>query len=254
VGHTAAVIVNRNLSGLRCECDSGIGIIFAGDANSISDCGAANGCGDKLMGGKNKQYQLAAKTITDKNPDLIFVSEITPKWEKELDKRLNGYPYRIVETHLGGVAIYSKLPLTESQIFYVGPIKRPGILAHVAWHGDRISLLNVHTVTPFNEFTLRNQELDDMAGRAAVAGEAVILAGDLNCSPWSSYFHRLEKKANLADTEQGFGPCPSWSTHHRIPMVPIDHCLVRGFRCTGRRVLTKIGSDHLPILVKLQSI
>jgi endonuclease/exonuclease/phosphatase (EEP) superfamily protein YafD len=204
-----------------------------------------------LWGGKNKRYDLAAKTILNENPQIICISEITPIWQKQLNTRFANYPYRIVEPHLGGVAIYSKMPLTKSKVFYVGAIHRPGIIAHVNWNGKDVCLINVHTVTPF-KFAQRNEELDDMAERAAAGGDSVILAGDLNCSPWSSYFDELQRKGRLVDTEQGFGATPSWSTHYLTPLIPIDHCLTRGFRCTDRRVLGRLGSDHLPLLVRLQ--
>lgn len=203
-----------------------------------------------LWGGKNKHFEAAARMLVSEKPNIIMLSEVTVAWKRRLDGLLSEYPYRMAETKYGGVAIYSKLPLKDTKVFYVGTIHRPGIHATVEWNGRDIELLNVHTATPF-KFAWRNEELNDMAERADDAGEMLVLGGDLNCSPWSSYFEKLLVKGRLQDTEQGFGAWPTWSTHYLLPLIPIDHCLTRGFRCTERKVLGKIGSDHLPVLVRL---
>ncbi len=56
----------------------------------------------------------------------------------------------------------------------------------------------------------------------------------------------------LSDSEQGFGPQPSWSTELLIPVVPIDHFLVsKDIEVLNRVLGPNIGSDHLPVYVDL---
>jgi endonuclease/exonuclease/phosphatase (EEP) superfamily protein YafD len=62
----------------------------------------------------------------------------------------------------------------------------------------------------------------------------------------------LLEVGKLKDSEQGFGPQPSWSTEMLIPFVPIDHFLVSNDIEVLNRVLgPNLGSDHLPVYVDL---
>jgi endonuclease/exonuclease/phosphatase (EEP) superfamily protein YafD len=80
----------------------------------------------------------------------------------------------------------------------------------------------------------------------------VIIAGDLNLSPWSPYYARLVRETGLADIRKGFGLLPTWPTHLRPMMIPIDHCLVSPDISVSRvRTGEHIGSDHLPLIVDL---
>jgi endonuclease/exonuclease/phosphatase (EEP) superfamily protein YafD len=59
----------------------------------------------------------------------------------------------------------------------------------------------------------------------------------------------------LIDSERGFGFCPTWPSIRLFPRMTIDHCLVNvDFRVLDRKVERDIGSDHLPVFVRLALI
>jgi endonuclease/exonuclease/phosphatase (EEP) superfamily protein YafD len=94
-----------------------------------------------------------------------------------------------------------------------------------------------------------------LAQEARQAGSKgpVILFGDLNCSPWSYFFDKLLTEGDLSDSEQGFGAQASWCAWLIVPPIPIDHCLVsKNISVEARETLPEVGSDHLPVLVKLK--
>ncbi len=85
-----------------------------------------------------------------------------------------------------------------------------------------------------------------------------LLIGDLNCGPWSPAFAHL-LASGLRDSEQGFGPQPSWPARKGrvienlsiLPLVPIDHVLTSDDVCIiNREVGPAMNSDHLPVNVK----
>jgi endonuclease/exonuclease/phosphatase (EEP) superfamily protein YafD len=118
--------------------------------------------------------------------------------------------------------------------------------------GQPITLILAHPVIPRWQYDIRNGELLEIASQAKNADTPVVVFGDLNCSPWSYYFEKVLEIGQLKDTERGFGLHPTWSARWYFPWVPIDHCLTSDhFVTLQREVGPDIGSDHLPVFVKL---
>ena len=208
-----------------------------------------------LWGGKNKKYFAVVQTIIQTNPDVIVFSEITPIWLTALKAGLVNYPYMIAETTGGGIAIFSRIPLESKEIRFFSALKRPRAVAKVKLASGHFTLIAAHPFIPLKNWPWRNDEFAVYAKEATEAGNTgpVVLAGDLNCTPWSSAFSKLLTDGNLVDTEQGFGPQPSWSKHHGITLLPIDHYLVSKDVTTLKRYTgDEIGSDHLPVVVDLE--
>jgi endonuclease/exonuclease/phosphatase (EEP) superfamily protein YafD len=203
-------------------------------------------------GAKNSDHDPFLQVLRQTSPDVVGVTELTDTWVSDIQKALPDHRYSFVERHCGGVAVFSRYPLSDAQVLYTGTIKRPRIKARLELSGRKITLIYAHTVTPRWQYALRDAELKTVASEARAAGEPVIVCGDLNCSPWSYYFWRLEQEGRLHDTERGFGLQPTWSTHWYFPWVPIDHCLTSSdFITLERKVGPRAGSDHLPVFVTL---
>ncbi len=205
-----------------------------------------------VWGPKNEKHAEVLSLVKDKNPDIIGVTEITQTWVDVLSKGLPDYKYRVIEKRYGGVALFSKIPLSNAHVIYYGEIKRPRIEADIKIGDRKVAIIFAHPVIPKGKFENRNGELAEIGSSASNKRKSVIIFGDLNCSPWSYYFWQLLKSADLQDTEDGFGFNPTWSTQFLFPYIPIDHCLVsQSFSTLQRTVGPDIGSDHLPVYVKL---
>lgn len=215
-----------------------------------------------LWGGKNRNYNKAIDLLMKRKPDVIGLSEVTPRWGSELKKGLSEeYPYQIIEDRFGGVAIFSRYPFTESKIEYFDAKtrKRPRIVAEIDVKGHPLTCILVHPLVPLGSwFKYRNSEFAELANELSQIGGDKILIGDLNCSPWSSYFSDLASRSGLKDSECGFGPQATWPTFAvrpflpAVPLIPIDHCLTSDSVVTVKRnVGPYIGSDHLPFQVTL---
>lgn len=206
-----------------------------------------------VQGGLNSDFDKTIDLIDQTAPDIVGISEITETWKQVLDKRLKGYRYKLVQPKLGGIALYSKIPLIESQLMYTGRIKRPRIVAQMRIADQPTMIVFAHPVIPILHGNLRNEELAAIGKELRDFDGASILFGDLNCTPWSCHFEELLKTANLQDSERGFGIVPTWSARWSIHLFPIDHCLVtKEFIVVDRKVLKSVGSDHYPVLVDLE--
>ncbi|MGD9681983.1 MAG: endonuclease/exonuclease/phosphatase family protein [Candidatus Obscuribacterales bacterium] len=206
-----------------------------------------------VQGGLNSRVGKTVALIEKADPDLVGMTEITPTWADSLTRRLEKrYPYSVVEPRLGGVAIYSKLPLVHSEVRYFGAIRRPRILAELRFEGKALSIVFAHPVIPLPGRTLRDQELELIGKECAERENPTILFGDLNTTCFSFYFGRLLAESGLLDSELGFGWQPSWSVRWPVPLFPIDHLLASpDFSVLERRTLEPVGSDHLPVWVVL---
>ena len=207
-----------------------------------------------VQGGMNSDFDRTIDLIDQTAPDIVGLSEITETWKQVLDRHLKGYRYKVIQPRLGGIALYSKIPLIEPQLKYIGKIKRPRVVTQIKIADKPVLVVFAHPVIPILHGNLRDQELAAIAKEIRDFGDgAAILIGDLNCTPWSSRFEELLAEANLQDSERGFGIVPTWSARWSIHLFPIDHCLVtKEFRVVNRKVLSSVNSDHYPVLVDLE--
>ena len=200
---------------------------------------------------QNKDYQKVLDVISMRNPDIVGIIELKKDWTEKLEGLKDDYPYVFKEEGFGGIMILSKFPLIEPAIQYTGEIKRPRIKTAIEKEGKLVSIILAHTVTPKNDLKFRNKELRILAEEADQTNRPLILFGDLNCSPFSYYFDDLLKRGRLSDTACGFGFKGTWPANY-LPVIPIDHFLTSDdIFCTERIVGPEIGSDHLPVFVRL---
>jgi endonuclease/exonuclease/phosphatase (EEP) superfamily protein YafD len=134
----------------------------------------------------------------------------------------------------------------------------PAIEATIEWAGRRVRFLGLHTLPPTGPAYARTRD----AQLAAVAdwvkrqGGPVIVAGDLNATPWCASFRRLVNDTRLVNSQRGFGVQPTWPARGFAwldGLIPIDHCLHSPQLVTVQReVGERRGSDHMPIVVTLR--
>ncbi len=223
-----------------------------------------------LWGGRNRDRLSFLSLVQKEKPDLVAVCEVEDKWHGLLSTSLKqAYPYCITFPHVGGVELYSRYPL-EGEVRLSERGHRPRIFAHVHLGRQVVSLVVAHPPTPVGEASrlkARNREFEIYAlecSKSRDEGLPYLVIGDLNCTPWSPYFRKLLREGALNDCGVGMGLMPTWPntaalTYGLLPgnigtgaVLPIDHCLVsRDLTVLEKRVLGPVGSDHLPILVRL---
>lgn len=204
---------------------------------------------------KNHQVSPAIGYVRELQPEVFVVTELSDQWKKALVAEFGDYPYRVVAgKYNSGIALFSKFPVLEQEVVYFpgDPVEHPQIRCRLKTIAGDIKCIVAHPTVPKKMVASRNAELLGLGETAARAGSPCLVLGDLNCSPWSYYFTRMLEAGKLIDSEQGFGPQPSWSTELLIPFVPIDHFLVsKDVVVLNRVVGPNIGSDHLPLYVDL---
>jgi endonuclease/exonuclease/phosphatase (EEP) superfamily protein YafD len=120
--------------------------------------------------------------------------------------------------------------------------------------GEPVTIFSTHPVPPIGAgFSAdRNTQLDYIADRVVATSGSTLVIGDLNITPWAAHYRDFEKKTGLVNTQRGSGLKPSWPLFLPIAMIPIDHALVSADLVAAEtRTLSRIGSDHLPLFVRI---
>ena len=206
----------------------------------------------------NSQYSSLIQLVREEQPDLLIVEELTDQWLEGLKSLSQMFPYVETAPRDGGagIALFSRLPLQESEAVFLIQQDQPSIAAKLSIGTATVSLLAVHPHTPLrrDHFAYRNDLLASATAFLKEQPPPKIVIGDFNNTLWSPYYARFEQETGMVNARKGFGLLPTWPTWMRMSllMIPIDHCLVSpDIRITNFRTGRRIGSDHLPIIVDL---
>jgi endonuclease/exonuclease/phosphatase family metal-dependent hydrolase len=120
----------------------------------------------------------------------------------------------------------------------VTPAAEPG--------GHVVEVINTHLSILFKE---RPGQVAAIA--AAMASEALIVAGDFNMTPWSPAYRSLRRDSYLHSATRFARTWPA-----PAPFMPLDHILYRGQVELVRAEAwsggpARTASDHLPVVVEL---
>jgi endonuclease/exonuclease/phosphatase (EEP) superfamily protein YafD len=182
--------------------------------------------------------------------DVVVLSELSASYTEALADALGSdYRYRALYPRPSpfGIGIVSRLPLREvSMIEGAGGI--PTLIAETIVDGRTVRIVAAHPMPPHTpEWHDRRDALLRLIAKGSDA--PLVLAGDLNATPWSTALAGaaqggLSRTTSLAAT---------WPCRGRgVFGIPIDHVLAsahwrRGIASRG----PDIGSDHFPVRVAL---
>jgi endonuclease/exonuclease/phosphatase (EEP) superfamily protein YafD len=211
---------------------------------------------------QNRQFQKVVDLIAAYKPDIVCIQELSTPWDAFLSEKLKsaGYTSKIarVRDDNFGIGMYSKLDMLSSQIIESkGETKHfpvPGAFASFELKGHKLSVITIHPLPPMSEemFALRNEEFAAINASRDSIKDPFILVGDLNCSPWSYYFKKLEERSRAINASLGYGLQPTWPVYLPPLRIPIDHVLAsKDLAAVKYQVLEPCGSDHLPVYVEL---
>ncbi len=181
--------------------------------------------------------------------DVVVISELTPEYAEALVRQLgDDYPHRALSPRSSpfGIGILSQRVLYRTRAFSDGDAQT--IVATVR-AGQRTTLiLAAHPMPPLApEWHGKRDRLLTIAGETA--DTPLIVAGDLNATPWSTALIGAGRHGLLRTT----GFAPTWPrTGHGAIGIPIDHVLASGHWRRGQASRgPDIGSDHFPVRVAL---
>ncbi len=222
--------------------------------------------GNVLISNKNSSKFL--DIISNTNPDLVLAMEVNKWWVEELQLLKQEYPYSIEYPldNAYGMALYSKLPLSETEIQFLNHSKVPSFNAVVTLpSGDSFKFHGVHPVAPFpsdkypenigkkGEDEQKEVALAKIGKLVSKNNKLTIVAGDFNDVSWSNTSGLFGQNGNLKDVRIGRGLYNTFDAKSMIMRWPLDHFFVsEGISVVEFKLLPKFGSDHFPLFAKFQ--
>ncbi len=196
-------------------------------------------------------------SLREANPDVLLLMEYTPEWQEKFAAALwKDYPHRMEEPLPGysGICLASKLPLMNAGVLEVAggvPVVRAVLeLAH-----QRITLLGVHPPPPmrpelFDTWRASFEEWPALLFERG--GGNMVIAGDLNSTPFANAFTTLCDQTGLRDSARGFGLANTWNIASTPLGLPLDHVLVSWELLVAERIVREApGSDHRWVMVRI---
>lgn len=199
----------------------------------------------------NRQHAKLIRLIAEQQPDVVGLVELNSRWLRKLGPLRTDYPFHfeIPDEATVGIALYSKLRLSNAQVLCLGESESPAIAATMETPDGDIEIILAHPMSPLDadHVQRRNAQLRTLGRYVSKLDRPVVLAGDLNLTMWNRNYREFATSGGLHNARAGHGVGPTWPSVWPLG-VPIDHVLgtapveFRNFRVHG-----DIGSDHLPV-------
>ncbi len=205
----------------------------------------------------NERGDRVLEFLRRTDADVLLLMEVNERWMIELGSLRTNYPHVIAEPREDnfGIALFSRLPLTNLAVVEFGKAELPSITATIEVGGQDIFLLGTHPLPPGSAENARwrNEQLKEIAAHVLRQTMPTIVLGDLNCTPWSPYFSELLRDSGLKNTSQGRGLFGSWPAWLPFARISLDQCLVTpSIHVINKQLGPQVGSDHLPLIIDLQ--
>jgi endonuclease/exonuclease/phosphatase (EEP) superfamily protein YafD len=199
----------------------------------------------------NRAHHLVLDLIRSREPDVVVLTEVDDQWLEALGSLTERYAHRIVQPRSDnfGIGVWSRLPLEDGVVVRLGRAGVPSVLARAVTPLGPVWVLATHPVPPSGRemSALRNDQLDAIATLTDTLAGRVVVAGDLNATPWSPHFRDLLRVGGLRRA-RSVRALYTWPVGMPVLMVQLDHCLHSGnLRAAHLEVLASIGSDHYPL-------
>lgn len=205
----------------------------------------------------NAGYGQVVELIRERQPDLVFMSEVREDLLAVLREELTAsYPYLHAEPSRMtlGVAFLSRQPFVKVETVMPGGRGRRYLRAEIAWQNQLVTIVGIHPLPPMTGdwAASRNREIALMGQVANEAPQPFLLLGDLNASPWSQPMRSLLASTDLRYAMQGYGVGLTWRLAGVLLGAPLDYILVSPeWQVADYVEGGDIRSDHIPIQADL---
>lgn len=203
---------------------------------------------------RNTDVARAAAYLEHVDADVVVIQEASALFAQELQALAPRYRHAHIARDRRGATILSQWPLLEARSASAGEGATPAAHVRVKWREAELTLIGVHLHWPLGARVshLRNQELAALAQLASATQGPLLIAGDLNITPWSPHFRDLLRDSGLKDCAAEQGLASSWPSHVRWLGIRIDHCLASAhWQTLDVRTGPHVGSDHRAVIAEL---
>lgn len=210
----------------------------------------------------NQNHAAVLAFLQQADADILFLMEIDKTWERALQPLLLTHPHHLIKPQSDnfGLALFSRLPPADLHLLTAETLT-PGsdkalvtdsIEIRLQTAGREWGLLGVHPVPPMGRdySAARDLQLRALGQRIAKSPYPILIAGDLNATPWSHGYHLLTSATPLRAHASAWQP--TWRVGSPFG-IPIDQSLCPPpLLIQSRSIGPDVGSDHRAQLIDLR--
>ena len=197
----------------------------------------------------------ASKQIRQADPDVVVLSELSPRNLRGLDLSQYRYSWQRPQPNAFGQGIWSRWPLTSKSIWSDSGIAMMQVTVLAPSGSFRLYQVHTHSPQGASGRSTWKSQLERLKAYLADERIPVVAAGDYNASRWDSAFSDILGGTNhIADADAGRGYLPTWPSGWSWipPVLPLDHVLIsRGIGVRDIHSLSPVGSDHRALVADL---
>lgn len=206
----------------------------------------------------NRDPAALKNLINAEKPDIILLAELNTPFAAMMQELAGEYPYQKSipsDATSFGMGVLSRQPVDGMTVTTLARADIPSVYFRARLGTSYADVVSVHAANPLRDFPGRNTELSVLQKKVAELGtDQLVIAGDLNASPYCQPFRKMVSSLNLRQARQGrwiMGTYPL-ALPSSLLRLPIDHVLVgRHIAVVDHRLGPAIGSDHLPTLTTI---
>jgi endonuclease/exonuclease/phosphatase (EEP) superfamily protein YafD len=205
----------------------------------------------------NSETARVAQFLEHTDADVLVIQEATPMHARQLRQQLPSYPYSMLDGTLDdGTIVFSRWPIDDGHYVELTEGGAHTASISIRWREHPVQLLGVHLHWPLGPKVsrFRNAELVGLASLAKnIDSRPLLVAGDFNITPWSSFYRDFVDESKLIDADLGQRLQASWPSVLGPFGMRIDHCLhSQHWDVIETSTGPELGSDHLPVIVDLR--
>lgn len=210
----------------------------------------------------NEKKDEVRGVIEQQDPDLLLLVEINESWAGALQSLRRTYPYReeVIRDEGLGIALWSKLPLRETEVRHLVSDRRASIFTDVELpDGTWARFCGIHPTPPGlrdetpggrRDSRVRDAELVLVADQVKDNSDRRwIVAGDFNDVAWSDTTSLFKHLSGLRDPRVGRSLLNTYHAEHPLWRYPIDQLFLP--ESSEIHSLSRVylpGSDHFAVI------
>jgi endonuclease/exonuclease/phosphatase (EEP) superfamily protein YafD len=191
--------------------------------------------------------------IEKENPDIIVLAEVTGIFGGMMEDIKKEYPHQKViakDNSSFGMAVASRLPMTDTEASYYGRDDIPSISFKIAVNNKTVDIVSLHPANPVKDLKARDKDFAGTVQKFSRKPEHLVVLGDFNATPYCYTLRQFMKDLSLKTARDGVGMLGTYPSAWPFFMrLPIDHFMASdGIAIREHRLGSGVNSDHLPLV------
>ena len=203
-----------------------------------------------------RQNQITVKNlIVEQTADIVALVQMDNFWKARLElEEIYPHFYEVLREDEFGLGVYSKLAFNQNVLENLGEGLPPVFVNELKVDENRsISFALLHALPPLssNALEMNTLLLRRLSPLVRFHAQPVIVAGDFNAGPFSSFYKKFKEWTDMENIFYGFGLFRTWDARYFFLRFSIDHIFYKNLSVIKAERLKNSGLAHYPLILDI---